>query len=119
MPEREENDAHMKYVSVHHDTIAHVPDAIVTYTIPFPDGVEGINIKTIRVESEQNIKFVIDLMDGNSNISIYESNEEIKFQYDQVDIPYKPDDKKMYVRLQNKGSLTTKFHIEIRGIEVK
>lgn len=109
----------MKYVSVNETTIAHVGNSIVTYEIPFPEGVEGVMIKTIRIESEENVSFVVDLMDGATNLSIYESLEEIKFHYDQVDIPYKPEEKKFFVRIHNKGNLTTKFNIDIRGIEVK
>lgn len=108
----------MKYVEVNHDTIAHVGNSIVNYQIPFPDGVEGFLINTIRVTSEQNVSFVVLLMDGNTNIPIYESLEEIKYHYDQVSIPYKPSDKNFYIQIQNKGNLTTKFKVDIRGIEV-
>lgn len=109
----------MKYVSVSHKTIAHVGNNITTYEVPFPKGIDGFMIKTIRITSEENVAFVIDLMDGATESSIYQSLEEIKFHYDQVDIPYKPIEKSFFVRIHNKGNLTTKFTIDIRGIEVR
>jgi hypothetical protein len=109
----------MKYASVTYQTTAHVGNMITTYQIPFPDGVDGFMLKTFRVVSDENVSFVADLMDGNSNVSIYESLEEIKFLYDQVDLPYKPAERAFFVRIYNKGNLTTKFTIDIRGLEVK
>lgn len=116
---KDRDDLSMRYVEIKHDTIAHVSNDIVTYRIPFADGVEGLSIKTIRVVSEQNLKFVVDLMDGPTQESIYGSLEEIKFHYDQVDIPYLPSDKALFIRIHNKGSITTKFSITVKGIEVK
>jgi hypothetical protein len=114
---REERDQ-MKYVSVSQKTIAHSGNSIVDYEIPFPDGVDGFMVKTIRVTSEENVAFIVDLMDGETGYSIYESLEEIKFHYDQVDIPYKPSERTFFVRIHNKGNVTTRFTIDIRGIEV-
>jgi hypothetical protein len=115
---REDRDQ-MKYVSMNYQTAAHVGNSITTYQIPFPEGVDGFMIKTVRVISDENVSFIADLMDGNSELSIYESLEEIKFHYDQVDLPYKPVEKAFFVRIFNKGNLTTKFTIDIRGLEVK
>lgn len=109
----------MKYVSVNHTTNAHVPNDTVVYQIPFPDGIEGVLISTIRIESVENVPFVVDLLDGNTTKTIYESLEELRFQYDQVNIPYKPSEKSFFVRIHNKGGVTTKFNIEIRGVEVR
>lgn len=114
-----ENQDEMKYVHIEHKTVAHSPSEVVIYPIPFPEGVLGINIKTIRVLSEEAVPFFIDLMDGASNETIYESLEEMQKQYDQVDLPYKPVEKKLFVRIHNKGNVATKFSIDIRGIEVK
>lgn len=117
--ERNGDDAGMKYVELTHSTIAHVANGIVVYRIPFPDNVDGLSIKTIKVVSEQTLQFVVDLMDGDTTDSIYESLEELKFHYDQVDIPYRPSERALYVRIHNKGTVTTKFAITVRGIEVK
>ena len=108
----------MKYVSVSHTTIAHVGTDVVLYEIPFPEGIDGFMIKTVRVTAEDNVAFTVQLMDGNTAYSIYQSLEELKFHYDQVDIPYKPEERAFFVQLHNKGNLTTKFTIDIRGIEV-
>lgn len=116
---RNGDDAGMKYVELTHDTIAHVANDIVIYRIPFADNIDGLSIKTIKVVSEQNLKFIVDLMDGDTSDSIYESLEEIKFHYDQVDIPYRPSERALYVRIHNRGTITTKFTITVRGIEVK
>lgn len=115
---RQERDQ-MKYVSTSYQTVAHIGSSLVTYRIPFPEGIDGFMIKTVRVISEENVAFVVDLMDGNSEFSIYESLEEIKFHYDQVDLPYKPTEKAFFVGITNRSNLTTKFTIDIRGIEVK
>lgn len=114
-----ENQDEMKYVSIEYSTVAHSPSEVVIYPIPFPEGVLGINIKTIRVQSVEAVPFFIDLMDGASNETIYESLEEMQMQYDQVDLPYKPVEKKLFVRIHNKGNVATKFKISVRGIEVK
>lgn len=112
-------DGSMRYVGVNHTTLAHVANESVIYRIPFPIDVDGVLISTIRVESELNVVFTVDLMDGNTNKTIYESLEETKFQYDQVNVPYKPSEKAFFVRILNKSGSTTKFNIEIRGVEVK
>lgn len=109
----------MQYIEMKHTTVAHAGNGIVTYQIPFPEGVAGLIIKTIRITSLENSSFIVDLMDGNTNYSIYESLEETKFHYDNVDIPYKPIEQALFVRIHNKGSLTNKYEIDIRGIEVK
>jgi len=110
----------MKYVSVDHTTAAHLLNDIVVYRIPFPAGIEGVLIHTIRIQSDMKNIFTADLMDGeNTSKTIYESLEEDSFHYDQVNVPYKPNDKAFFVRMQNKSGPTTKFKIEIRGIEVK
>lgn len=110
----------MKFVKLTHTTPAHVANGTVTYRIPFPTGVTGIQINTIKIVSIENIRFTVDIMDGNTSETIYESNEELKYQYDNVFIPYKNDaDPALYVRLSNKGGIATKFDIDIRGIEVK
>lgn len=116
---RDGDDSAMKYVELTHVTISHVANAIETYRIPFPEALDGLSIKTIKVVSEQNLKFVVDIMDGETTDSIYESLEEIKFHYDQVDIPYRPSERALFVRIHNKGSVTTKFTITVKGIEVK
>lgn len=108
----------MKYVEVNYKTISHTGNAITRYEIPFPDGTDGVLINTIRVTSEENVAFVVGLMDGSTPTSIYESLEEVKFHYDQVSIPFKPKERMFFVNIHNKGNLTTKFTIEIRGIEV-
>lgn len=117
--EREGEDTGMKYVELNHDTIAHVKNGIVTYRIPFPDKMDGLSIKTIKVVSEEHNSFVVTLMDGDTSDFIYESLEESKFHYDQVDIPYRPSERALYVRIHNRGTVTTKFSITVRGIEVK
>lgn len=109
----------MKYIGVDYTTIAHVANESVIYRIPFPADVEGVLVHTIRVESELNVAFTVDLMDGNTNKTIYESLEETKFHYDQVNVPYKPSEKAFFVRILNKSGSTTKFNIEIRGVEVR
>lgn len=109
----------MKYISLEHQSVSHLGFDNVIYEIPFPDNVDGVMIKTIRVDSEQDVPFVVSLLDGSSGPSIYQSVQEQKFHYDQVDIPYKPDERAFYVLIEHEGNLTTKFKIDIRGVEVK
>lgn len=109
----------MKYVSVDYVTAAHLLNDSVIYRIPFPVGVDGVLIHTIRVESDMVNVFTVDLMDGDNAKTIYESLDETRFHYDQVNVPYKPDDKAFFVRMRTKSGPTTKFKIEIRGVEVK
>lgn len=116
--EREENN-YMKYVEVKYTTIAHLPESIVTYQINFPQNVEGFNIKSIKVKSEENALFNIVLLDADNNDKIYESFYETQYHYDNVDLVYKPNNKYFLVRIHNQSLLTTKYHIEIKGIEVK
>ena len=114
-----ENENEMKYVHIPYQTVAHSPAEIVTYPVPFPADIKGINIKTIRIVSEESLNFVVSLMDGNTEDVIYESLDELGMQYDQVDIPYKPAEQKLFVRIHNKGSVATRFTIDVRGLEVK
>lgn len=116
--EREENN-YMKYVEAKYTTIAHLPESIVTYQINFPQNVEGFNIKSIKVKSEENTLFNIVLLDADNNDKIYESFYETQYHYDNVDLVYKPKNKYFLVRIHNQSLLTTKYHIEIKGIEVK
>ena len=109
----------MNYVQLKYDTIAHVANDTVVYKIDFPKGIEGINIKTIRIISDERVAFIARLLDDEGDFPIYETLEEIQYQYDNVDIAYKPNKKAIFVEILNKGDLTTKFHIDIRGIEVK
>lgn len=110
----------MKFVKLTMTTVAHTPNATTTYRLPLPKDVKGIQINTIKIVSVENVRFTIDIMDGNTQETIYESNEELRYQYDNVFIPYKNDaDPAIYVRLTNKGNLATKFDIDIRGVEVK
>jgi hypothetical protein len=112
-------DIAMKYVGVDYDTATHVGNESVIYKIDFPEGIDGVLIHTLRIESDISIAFTVDLMDGISTQTIYESIDETKFQYDQVNVPYKPSTKAFYVRLRNKSGIATRFNIQIRGIEVK
>lgn len=109
----------LKYLQINKLTPSHVANDVVTYPIDLPEGADGVNIKTISVQSDQsNNAFIVMLMDGATENRIYESREEIGYHYDNIDIPYKPTDKKVYVRIHNRGSVSTKFKIDIRGIEV-
>lgn len=117
--ELSERDDQMRYVELIHTTVAHVSNDIVTYRLDFPVGVAGIQINTIRVESMEDVPFTVNLMDGNTDTTIYESNIENKLHYDSVVIPYKPSEAAVFVRIHNRGSLTTKFTITIRGVEVR
>lgn len=108
----------MKYVSTNYKTVAQVGNSTVLYKVPFSDGVDGINIKTIRVESDENVAFVVSLLDSETGYPIYESLEELKIHYDQVDIPFKPVERNFFIRIFNKSNLTTKFTFDIKGIEV-
>ncbi|WP_422661731.1 hypothetical protein ACK8P5_25595 (plasmid) [Paenibacillus sp. EC2-1] len=112
-------DEAMRYVQVKYSTPAHGKNETITYSIPLPADVDGIMINTIRVLSQENLTFVADLMDGPTGPSIYESLDELRFLYDQVNIPYKPSDKTLYIRILNKGDISTKYEIDIRGVEVK
>lgn len=114
-----ESSGKMKYIELSHSTVAHVANSIVVYRLNLPDDIDGINLKTIRVISDENLSFVVRLMDGDTDMPIYESLEEIKYQYDNVDIPYKPTERAVFVEIHNKGTITTKYHINLRGIEVK
>lgn len=109
----------MKYSEIKYTTPAHVGNSEVTYKIPLPEGQAGILIHTLRVSAQTNVAFVVSLMDGNSSNVIYESNQEIRFHYDQVIIPYKPVDGFLYLKVYNKGDIASKFDITIRGVEVK
>lgn len=109
----------MKYVEASIVTGAHVGSDIVTYRIDFPQDVVGFNIKSIKVKSEENIAFTVDIMEEDNVDVIYQSTEEIKYHYDNIDIVHLPSVKAFFVRIHNRGSLTTKFNIQIKGIEVK
>lgn len=109
----------MKYVEASTVTGAHVGSDIVTYRIDFPQDVVGFNIKSIKVKSEENIAFTVDIMEEDNVDVIYQSTEEIKYHYDNIDIVHLPSVKAFFVRIHNRGSLTTKFNIQIKGIEVK
>lgn len=113
------DDIPMKYVELNHITKAHIPNDNVVYRLSFPDKVEGISIKTIRIVAEDNVPFMVDILDESLTESIYESLEETKYHYDQVDIPYLPTDKALFVNIHNRGSVTTKFDIKIKGLEVR
>lgn len=109
----------MKYVEVKFKTPAHVGSDAITYKLDFPAEVEGINVKSIKVKSEENIAFTAAIMEQDGVDVIYQSLEEVKYHYDNVDILYLPAIKAFFVHLHNRGSLTTKFDIEIKGIEVR
>ncbi len=108
----------MKFVELVYESEAHAPTEEKIYRIPFTAGLLGLQVNTIRVESEVNISFVVSVMDGATDAVIYQGNEASQMHYDAVIIPYKSDDRALYVRIFNKGSLATKFKITIRGIEV-
>lgn len=109
----------MKYVEVKLNTAAHVGSNTVTYRLDFPKDVDGFNIKSIKVKSEENIEFTVAIMDEDNVDFIYQSLEEIKYHYDNIDIVHRPVTKAFFVKIHNRGSLTTKFSIEIKGIEVR
>lgn len=109
----------MKFVEVNYTTDAHVGSDIVTYRLDFPQDVMGFNIKSVKVRSEENIAFTVDIMEEDNVDVIYQSTEEIKYHYDNIDIVHFPSVKAFFVRIHNRGSLATKFNIQIRGIEVK
>lgn len=109
----------MRYVEASLKTNAHVGSDIVTYRLDFPAEVMGFNVKSIKVQSEENVAFTVDVMEEDNIDVIYQSTEEIKYHYDNVDIVHYPNVKAFFVRIHNRGSLTTKFNIQIKGIEVK
>ena len=109
----------MRYVEVNFDTPAHIGSGEVTYKIDFPDDVQGFNIKAIKVKSLEAIGFTVAILEEDGIDVLYQSVEEIKYHYDVVDLVYKPNAKSFFVKVHNRGSLTTKFNIQIRGIEVK
>ena len=115
----QEDNETMKYVEVKHSTDSHVGSDAVIYKIDFPEDVEGFNIKAIKVKSVENIAFTVTIFEEDGIDVLYQSVEEIKYHYDVVDLVYKPTVKSFYVQIHNRGSLTTKFDIQIRGIEVK
>ncbi len=109
----------MKYVEVNFDTPAHVGSDEVIYKIDFPVDVQGFNIKAIKVKSLETIGFTVAILEEDGIDVLYQSVEETKYHYDVVDLVYKPNVKSFFVKVHNRGSLTTKFNIQIRGIEVK
>lgn len=109
----------MKYVELHYSSPAHLAGETISYPIDFPLNVEGINIKSIKAVSDENIEFSIALIDAVNHDIVYESLDEIKMHYDTIDLVYKSTNKRIIARFINKGALTTKFTVTIKGIEVK
>ena len=117
---RDEGEAEtMRYSEATFDTPAHPGTSAVIYDVPFPSGVEGLNIKSIKVRSVEPVEFQVTILEEDANEILYESVNETKVHYDMVDLVYKPSTKTFRVRIQNRGSLSTKFNIQIKGIEVR
>lgn len=108
----------MKYVEASYETTTLAGNMSSSYFIPFPEGVSGMNIKSIKVSSAEFVPFIFKALEDDGSV-LYESGEETKEVYDAVDIVYKTDNKGLSVVLQNRGVITTKFKVKINGIEVR
>ena len=116
--QREETET-MVYTEATLDTPSHPGTSSTIYTIPFPAGVEGMNIKSIKIRSVESVEFQVTILEEGTGDVLYESLNETKVHYDMVDLVYKPVMKAFQVQIHNRGSLATKFNIQIKGIEVR